>query len=230
MKTSMPRRATLGAAAVLTAGALLLSGCTSGDDKPEETSTPAPTAEAPGVGGDPSSPSETGGAEEEAPDASGKPPEALKVEDKSLQETAQKYLNVRENQASYNHKKPDDWLGKIKKYMTKDGFSTLKASAGSADEAAGGYAWNISHDKGLAVKVKVGECVALTQAGTNTDTEKTVSCSVSDLVVDKKGKNIPTTDIPSTWPYVGEQQDALLSMKKGGGGWKVDMDMTGMAN
>lgn len=229
MKTARRSRATLGFAALLTAGALVLSGCTNGGDEPEETGSSAPTAEAPDVGGDPGTSNDDSG-ETQVPDDQGPPPEALDVEDKSLQATAEKYLDERENQASHFRKKPKDWLGSVKKHMTDDGFAELKSSIGSGAGASGGYAWDVSHEEGLSVKVQVGECLELTQAGGNTDTEKTVSCSLTDLVVDKKGKNVSTTDIPPTWPFVGEQPDALLSMKKDGKGWKVDMDMTGMAN
>lgn len=228
MKATKRSRVTLGFAAILTTSALALSGCTSGEGGPEETDTSTPTAEAPDVGGNPST--SGGGGKTETPTEEGAPPEALAVEDKSLQETAEKYIHERENQASQFRKKPEDWLKSVKKYMTSDGFAQLKSTVGTEGDASGGYAWNVSHDKGLSVKAQVGECVELTQAGGGSDTEKTVSCSLTDLVVDKKGKNVPTADIPSTWPFVGDQQDALLSMKKDGKGWKVDMDMTGMAN
>lgn len=228
MKTSRYRRVTLGVAAILTASALVLAGCTN-DPEPEEQTSEAPTAEAPEVGGDGgSSPSDSGGAEE-SPEEQGPPPEALDVEDGTLQEAAVQYITVRENQASYHHKKPTDWLDEAKKYMTAEGYQTLADNAGSG--AGGSYAWTVSHDQGLAVKPQVGECVELTQATeTVSDTEKTVSCPVTDIVVGKDGKPIPTNQIPATWPYVGEQQDALLGMKKDGEGWKVNMDMTGMAN
>lgn len=230
MKTSRFRRSTLRIAAVLAAGALVLSGCTDDNEPDEQESSSAPSAEAPDVGnGETGGSSDSGGAEAETPEEEGPPPEALDVEDKALQETAEKYITVRENQASHHHDKPTDWLGDIKKYMTTEGYQTL--SEGIGPDASGGYAWNVSHDQGLAVKPRVGECVELTQASeTSSDTEKTVSCSVTDIVVDKDGKNVPTNQIPATWPYVGDQQDALLEMKKDGEGWKVNMDMTGMAN
>lgn len=231
MKTKRYRRATLGFAAILTAGALALAGCTDDKEPDDQASSTAPSAEAPGVGGDGGSEgsSESEG-DEELPEDQGPPPEALSV-DETLQESAEKYISARENQASHFHKKPTDWFGKVKKYMTADGYDTLKASAETGDDASGGYAWGVAHDQGLAVKPQVGECKELTQASkTSSDTKKTVSCSVTDIVVDKKGKNVPTNKIPSTWPYVGEQQDALLEMVKDGEGWKVNMDMTGMAN
>lgn len=229
MKNIKRSRATMGFIALIATGGIILSGCTNGDEPSDPEASNTASAEAPPVEGEEpteETPSET---DEEAP-TDDAPPEALEIEDKALQEAAQKYVTVRENQASHNHKKAGDWLGDAKKYMTKDGYKRLTEQVGSPDEASGGYAWNISHDQGLAVKVEMGECVELTQAGNNTDTSKTVSCAVTDIVVDKKGKPVPTTDIPATWPYVGEQQDALLAMKKDGEGWKVDMDMTGMAN
>lgn len=228
MKTSRYRRATLGVAAILTASALVLAGCTN-DPEPEEQTSEAPSAEAPEVGGDGgSSPSDSGGGEE-SPEEQGPPPEALDVEDGTLQEVAVQYITVRENQASYYHEKPTDWLDEAKEYMTTEGHQTLTESAGSG--AGGSHAWTVSHDQDLAVKPEVGECVELTQATeTISDTEKTVSCPVMDIVIGKDGEPIPTNQIPATWPYVGEQQDALLGMKKDGEGWKVNMDMTGMAN
>lgn len=229
MKTSRHHRAVLGVAAILTASALALSGCTN-DPEPEEPTPEAPTAEAPEVGGDGGSDTSDAGGEGEATEEQAPPPEALDVEDQALQETAEKYITVRENQASYHHEKPGDWLDEVKEYMTPEGYQTLTEGVGSA-EPGGGYAWTVSHEQGLAVNPEVGECVELTQASEGTsDTEKTVSCPLTDIVVDKDGKNIPTNEIPPTWPYVGEQQDVLLSMKKDGEGWKVDMDMTGMAN
>lgn len=232
MKTSRNHRGAITLAAILTAGALTLSGCTSESEPEDPTSSSAPIAEAPGVeggGGQEADPSDSGGADD-VPEEQAPPPEALSVEE-SLQETAEKYISARENQASYFHKKPADWLGKVKEHMTPEGYEALRSSVGSPDEASGGYAWNVSHDQGLAVKPQVGECMELTQASeTSSDTTKTVSCSVTDVVVDKEGKNVPTNEIPPTWPYVGEQQDALLEMVKDGEGWKVNGDMTGMAN
>lgn len=213
-------------APILLAGTLVLAGCTN-TEEPQGQESVAPTAEAPDVEGTPGG-SQTG--VEATPKQTGKPPEALGIEDKALQKAAEDYINARENQASHFHKKPTDWLDDVKEYMTSEGHKRLTDRAGSAYGAAGGYAWDVSHEEGLAVKAQVGECSELTQAGGNTDTKKTVSCSVLDVVVDKDDKNVPTTEIPPTWPYVGEQQNALLEMRKDGEGWKVHMDMTGMAN
>lgn len=222
-------RVTMGLIALVAAGGLALSGCTNTEEPTEPEATNTAKAEAPEVEGqEPSEEATTSEGTEATSDAP--PPEALAVEDGTLQEAAQAYVNVRENQASHHHEKAGDWLGDVKKHMTEDGYKRLTENIGSVGDASGGYAWNVSHDKGLSVKVEMGECFELTQAGEGTDTSKTVSCSVTDIVVDKEGKPIPTTDIPPTWPYVGEQQDALLAMKKDGEGWKVDMDMTGMAN
>lgn len=217
----------LGLVALAAVGGLVLSGCTSNEEKPQAAETSAAQAQAPEVE---VNPDDSTAPTAPIPTVVGPPPEALDVKDQTLQETAVKYINERENQASQHHKKPGDWLTEAKKYMTENGYKQLTQNMGPVDESAGGYAWNVSHEQGLAVKVVVGECTELTQGSSGKDNEKTVMCPVTDIVVDKDGKNVATTNIPPTWPYVGEQQDALLLMKKSGEGWKVDMDMTGMAN
>ena len=229
MKTNKGPRGSITLAAILTVSALAFTGCNDHPESEDSATSNAPSAKAPDIehneGAD-SSGESAGESEESAP-----PPESLSIKDKSLQETAEKYISARENQASHFHKKPSDWLNEVKKYMTPEGYELLKSNTGSLDDASGGYAWTVSHDQGLEVKPRVGECVELTQASEAlSETTKTVSCSVLDIVVDKKGKNVPTNEIPPTWPYVGEQQDALLEMTKKGEGWKVNADMTGMAN
>lgn len=220
----------LAAAAV---GGILLSGCSSQDETAPAPTTQAAEAVAPKVEVQPPSAApgtQATGPGTQAPPSIAPPPEAKIVNDASLQETAAKYLNERENQASHFRSKPGDWLTEARKLMTEGGYNKLTANMGSLDNVTGGYAWNVSHEQGLAVKVDVGQCVELAQGSAGTDNDKTVTCPVRDLVVDKEGKNVPTTKIPPTWPYVGKQQDALLSMKREGGGWKVEADMTGMAN
>lgn len=227
MKSTKRSRAALSLAALAAVGALLLSGCTS--DEPEAEPTNTAEAEAPAVNGnEPDVEEEAPSSEEDVATEEAPPPEALAVEDETIQEIAQKYINERENQASHYREEPTEWLDDVKEYMTAEGHQSLAETAGEG--ASGGYAWAQSHDQGLAVEVRVGECEELTQAGEGSDTEKTISCPVTDIVVDEDGDNLPTNEIPPTWPYVGDQQDALLAMKKSGEGWKVDMDMTGMAN
>lgn len=231
MLSSTRSRATKGLIALIATSGLVLSGCTSDDPSPEPTDAKSTGAEAPDVDEGETPPSDEPSSDEDKPDdEDAAPPEALDIEDKTVQEAAEKYLDARENQASYKHKKPEDWLKQVKKYMTDEGFKELSDSTGDDKGTGGGSAWSVSHKQKIAVKVNVGKCKELTQAGTNSDTEKTISCSVSDIVVDKDGKNLPTTKIPSGWPYVGDQQTALLDMRKEGKGWKVHMDMTGMAN
>lgn len=217
MNTKTPL--TLGLLAITT---LALAACTSTPEA--QPTTTAPEAVAPTVQANTPPTSDE--------DAGGKPvvgaPEANDV-DESIQKVAEQFIHERENQASYNRKKPEDWLKAVKPIMTASGYKQLTAQVGGGADAQGGYAWDVSHEKGLAVKAKVGKCLHLTQAG-GSATEKTVTCSVIDIVVGKDGQPITSSDIPSTWPFVGEQQDALLTLKKEGGGWKVEMDATGMAN
>lgn len=231
MNTSARRTPTLVLASAALAGTLLLTGCgDGGEEQPQDAGTTAPGAQAPEVAGSPSAstsaPEET--AKPSASASSAKPPTATGVEDKDLQHAAAEFVNERENQASHYRKKPQDWIADVKPYMTKAGHKELSASA-SGGVSAGGNAWTVSHDEGLAVKTQVGQCKELSQAG-STATTKTVSCPVTDLVIDKEGKQVATTKVPPMWPYVGEQQDALLEMKKEGGGWKVNRDATGLAN
>ena len=203
--------------------AILLTGCTT-EEEPVEESTSEAVAEAPNVPQQQPTPSASTPQSDEGGD-----PGVSEVNDGSLQEVAVKYISERENQASHHHEKPNDWLKEVEKHMTKEGFKELSDSVGAGD-GAGGYAWNVSHEQGLAVKADTGECEVIDQAGVDTDTEKVVGCAVTDVVVDKDGEPVPVSDIPPTWPFVGPQDDALLHMKKEGESWKVHMDMTGMAN
>lgn len=225
MRDSRRSRATTGFIALVAVGGIALFGCTNNEEPSEPEPTTTSEAQAPEVEG--SEPSQSPPPSQGVSDGGGEPPQALEIEDETVQETAEQYLTERENQASHYRDEPNDWLATVKEYMTEEGYARLTEDVSGG---SGGYAWGISHDQGLAVKVEVGQCEELTQTGADTDTEKTISCSVNDVVVDKDGKRIPTTEIPPTWPYVGQQQNALLEMKKSGEGWKVDMDMTGMAN
>lgn len=231
MNTSARRTPTLALASAALAGTLLLTGCGGdGEEQPQDPGTTAPGAQAPEVAGSPSAPASDSAtsATPSAPTSSAKPPTATEVQDKALQRTAAEFVNERENQASHYRKKPQDWIADVKPYMTAAGHKELSESA-SGGLSAGGNAWTVSHDEGLAVKTEVGQCKELSQAG-STATTKTVSCPVMDLVIDKEGKKVATNKVPPMWPYVGEQQDALLEMKKEGGGWKVNRDATGLAN
>lgn len=212
--TSARVSAVLAAAAAL---AVMLAGCASGEGQEAATESAVPEATAPLVGGD------------EESGSSGAPSvAATPAGDQGLQEAAAGYLNVRENQASHFHAKPGDWFVQAQPFMTPEGYAALTAGIEDVGNLQGGYAWEVSHEQGLAVRVQVGECV-LVPGGAHTESEKDVSCPVTDVVVDRAGNPVPSMSIPATWPYVGDQPDAVLSMKVVDGGWKVDADQTGMS-
>lgn len=153
------------------------------------------------------------------------------VDNESLQGTAEDYLNARENQMSYQHEKPLDWLDDVKPLMTQEAFAELEESTGGGEGvSSGGNAWAISHEEGLAVQAEVGECGVDMAAGLDEPDSKMVRCPVTDVVVDEDGDPVPSTEIPSMWPYVGPQRPAVLHMVREDGQWKVQMDATGLAS
>lgn len=218
---------------VVLALALGLSGCELKDAPavaPTPTST-GPTVEQPQVPKLPQSPSTSASGTSGATTSGGKPsgdsthPTTKPIPDDTAK-VATAYLNARENAASYDQPTATSWLKNVEPLMTKKGFEVMKASLG--DPSGAQYAWQVSHDKGYAVKVSVN-CVA-NSAVPDTDTSKALLCSLTDQVVDKTGKPVPTTDIPPSWPYVGPQASATLMMAKVGSDWRVDLDASGMAS
>lgn len=53
---------------------------------------------------------------------------------------------------------------------------------------------------------------------------------MTDRTIGKDGKPLPLNQLPSAWPYSGEQQRALLQMKRQNGKWLVHGDYTGQAS
>lgn len=145
-----------------------------------------------------------------------------------IQEVAMAYLELRENQVSWNQKSPGDWVESAKGILTPKGYSTLKKRFGA--EGSLGAEWQVAHDQGIATKVSAKKCGLNLASGINTSTHKVLQCAIQDVPVDKEGKPLPVTKIPSMWTYAGVQPVALLEMVKKGGKWYVQADWTGLAS
>lgn len=228
------RRLCVAAAAIT----LLVTTAGCGQDKPADTAptaaptvsaTPTPTTSATNIPDTaPTAAAPTGAASDEPTPGETDPGYGLKGAPKEVVRAAAKYLDARENQVSWYQKRDASWLTVLKSTMTAKGYNAIaeqvKAGAGGSN-----YAWDTSHDEGLAVKTFVG-CEVSEAAGVDTATEKIVLCSLVDQVVGKDGKPVPLNDIPDTWPYIGQQTSPQLEIHKVGGRWLVDHDYTGEAS
>jgi hypothetical protein len=221
---------------------IALAGCT-GEVEPG-ASSPAPsspqasypevsggveTAGIPGASASADSPSPSAGSAGDPAATAGSAPASsiptMGTAPEDATEVAKKYIGYRENAMSWDQETPRSWLAQAKPLMTDDGYADV--SEGYSDEGSAGYAWSLSHESGYAVKVAV-ECQVPSAAG-STEDAVTLQCAVTDQVVDKSGKPLPITKIPTAWPYAGPQQPALLSMVRDGGDWLIDDDLTGEA-
>lgn len=236
-----------------TAVALVLSlgvaGCGAGED--DEATSPAPsgsqsaTTEPPAqVPAAPPEAQPTSGTSTQDPtrstsapdDVSGTsaPPEGapevgeLGDEKQAIIKTATGFIVARENQWSHQHKSPLDWLEEARPYVTDSYYKSMKERINP--EGSAGAEWSIAHDKGYAVKARVSECGVNVASGVDDESNKTVQCAVTDLVVDKDGNQVPTTQIPLEWTRVGSQPVAMLLIVKQGDKWLVDQDGTGMVS
>jgi hypothetical protein len=147
---------------------------------------------------------------------------------KDIQESATAFLTVRENQMSWNQANVTSWLDQVKPLMTEEGYGRI--ASGIDPNGSPGNTWETAHAQGIATKVQVGKCFVNLASGVDTPTRKIIQCPVVDTPIDKDGKPLATTRIPSMWPYAGSRPNALLEMRKQGDKWYVHADWTGQAS
>ncbi len=230
------------AAAMLVAAGAFASSMRGGDaPAPEASSTTTANDESPGTDQEPSieAPDLADGATDPSAEASAEPEEdasaapepapgdvpALGSADAALSAAAQAYLDARENAVSHYHQSATDWLTVVEPTMTPEGFAALRAEIGDGGGSA--YAWETAHEMGLAVKV-VTRCEEDPNAATAD--VRVLLCEIDDQVIDESGAVLPTTAVPTVWPYVGPQPSAMLELRRVGDTWRVHADLTGSAS
>lgn len=142
---------------------------------------------------------------------------------KQEREVAQTYLNARENAESYYQKTNTSWVDEAKPAMSDSFYKKMKAEGASN----GQYQWDMAHK--LKIKVKVTSQCDRNENAPSTPTRYVAICSVTDLVVDEKGKPYPLSKVPEQWGNGGQMPTAQLVMAKQGDSWVVADDATGMA-
>lgn len=240
----------LTASASASAFLLALAGCSSTDSEDGDTSSPASSSSddvdaAPANPGedpdddtsDEETPEDDEGddsSESSSPSSTQSDAEEEKIAkqmapgdvDKEQLAAVEAYLGVRENSESVRYKDPKEWEAALKKVTTSDGFKVVRENYRPEDVS---NARQVAMRLGYEVKVVAGECKESPGFGGSKNT-LAVQCSLTDLVTDKKGKTITSTEIDNTWPYFGKRQSPMVVLAKEGGKWLVDGDYTGRAS
>lgn len=237
----MTPRTRIRQATTLAVTAILLgatAACTSGDPAAEETTTASdngiePVTVDPGTGGESSDgggePSDGGGAGDvqETPEPTAGADADSEGEDlgeisKEQLAAVTAYLDVRENAETIRYPKVEDWEKDLKGVTTTAGYeSAMEWFAPNRMSAAR----SIATTEGYAVKAQPSGCYPNSNYPA-TDTSIGLQCNLMDLVVDKNGDPIPTTEIDQTYPYFGQQDGPMLVLVKDGDKWLVDADNT----
>lgn len=134
---------------------------------------------------------------------------------------AAKYLAVRESWLSACQGSTTSWEAQARKLMTARGWRTHPKDNADAAKIHGQMKrkqWN--------VRVTVS-CMTNPEMGPGTAAWQPLFCSLTDTTVDGAGK--AAGGLPANWTFSGDQNPAPLAMKKQGGAWLVDQDLTGLA-
>lgn len=234
---NMHMRRLLALAAAAGVSVAMLTGCGAGDQpgsaptqstqemlppqgsapRPSSTSSPPPAPTAGGPSGSTATPATPGAPSEE----DGGP--SVSAPARSAAQAAQRYLQGRENIASWYQQTPTSWLEATAPVMSPQMRSEYEAMQ-STDST-----WTMAHELGLSVKV-IADCEVTDAAGPATATWQMLQCSVLDQPLGRDGTPLATTKIPAEWPLVGQQQAATLELKKTGSRWVVVRDWTGQAS
>lgn len=221
------------ASASASAFLLALAGCSSGDDAADPESSSTSSSSSADVDAAPANPGE--GPEEEPSSSSSATTQSKAEEEKIAKQMApgdvdskqlaavEAYLEVRENSESVRYKDPDAWEAALKEVTTSAGFK-IAVEAHRPEETSN--ARQVAIRQGYEVKVVAGECKENPGFGSSKNT-LAVHCSLTDLVTDKEGEVITSTDVDNTWPYFGKRQSPMVVLAKEGGKWLVDGDYTG---
>lgn len=227
----------LTASASASAFLLAVAGCSSGDSEDERESSSSSSSSA-DVDAAPANPGEEPEEEEEPSSSSSATTQSKAEEEKIAKQMApgdvdskqlaavKSYLEVRENSESVRYKDPDAWEAALKKVTTSDGFK-IAVESYRPEETSNSR--QVAIRLGYEVKVVAGECKESPGFGGSKNT-LAVQCSLTDLVTDKKGKTITSTEIDNTWPYFGKRQSPMVVLAKESGKWLVDGDYTGRAS
>lgn len=226
------------ASASATAFLLAVAGCSSGDSG--EAASSSSSSSSSDVEAAPANPGEEPEEEEQdEPSSSSSATTQSKAEEEKIAKqmapgdvdskqlaAVKSYLEVRENSESVRYKDTDAWEAALKKVTTSAGFKVAVETYHPEDVS---NARQVAMRLGYEVKVVTGECKESPGFGGSKNT-LAVQCSLTDLVTDKKGKTITSTEIDNTWPYFGKRQSPMVVLAKEGGKWLVDGDYTGRAS
>ena len=142
-------------------------------------------------------------------------------------EAAKRYIDARENEASYMHTDPGGWVSATKPLMTADGWNQKFGDFRVPRGASGGAAWRLAQQKKIRVDTEV-ECTHYAELGPPTAKAVGLTCTVIDKPVYANGQPVPLADLTPAWVYIGPRPTYRLAMTNQGG-WKVGADATGIA-
>lgn len=229
MNRFLPARRVAAASAALT---LVVAGCSSGSSESSDTSSSSSTSPSsvdpapanPGSSTEPTSPTSTPQSDEEKEEESEEM--AAGDVDKKQLAAVKSYLDVRENAESERYKDRKAWEAALTKVTTGTGKKTAVKSYGPEDRS---NARMVAVRFGYEVKVSVSDCVETPGFGSG-EGSLAVQCQLTDLVTDKSGDVVGSSEVDITWPYYGAQDAPMLVLTKKGGKWLVDGDYTGRAS